>query len=118
MGRRLLGLFHPPNIRPEIARKVIALASELVTSNKIWLTFGRYIEMGKCAPENGKVGTSTGLANLLLQFFLLQGPKILWLPKPSVPGFVRRIPQEENVNALCWEKNRDAWKITATWICW
>lgn len=50
----LLGLFHAPNMSPEIARKTVALASQLVTSNHIWLTFGRYIESGTFAPKNGK----------------------------------------------------------------
>lgn len=49
-----LGLFYPPNMSPENTRKTVALASQLVTSNHIWLTFGRYIETGVLAPKHGK----------------------------------------------------------------
>lgn len=84
IGRRLLGLFHPPNIHPEIARKVIALASELVTSNKIWLTFGRYIEMGKCAPENGR-SYFDGLDRSPAPILFIAGSQDLMAPKALTP---------------------------------
>jgi pimeloyl-ACP methyl ester carboxylesterase len=84
IGRRLLGLFHPPNILPEIARKVIALASELVTSNKIWLTFGRYIEMGKCAPENGR-SYFDGLDRSPAPILFIAGSQDLMAPKALTP---------------------------------
>lgn len=54
LSKPLLGLFHVPNVRPEIARKTVALGSQLVTSGRIWLAFGRYIDTGVFAPEHSR----------------------------------------------------------------
>jgi pimeloyl-ACP methyl ester carboxylesterase len=50
----LLGLFYPPNIRPIAARKVVALCSQLVTSQALWLDFGRFLAEGFFASPAGR----------------------------------------------------------------
>ncbi len=70
----LLGAFHIPNIDPGIARKTVALASQLVTSNKIWITFGQYIDNGRFAPENGKPYLD-GLAEAKASIMFIGGSK-------------------------------------------
>jgi pimeloyl-ACP methyl ester carboxylesterase len=55
LSKYLLGAFYGPNIQPAAARKVVALAAELVTSNKIWLTFGRFVESGRFTDPGGRL---------------------------------------------------------------
>jgi pimeloyl-ACP methyl ester carboxylesterase len=76
---KLLGLFHVPNITPEIARKTVALAAQLVTSNRIWLTFGRYIDTGKFATANGKPYLD-GLAEAKTSLFFVGGSRDAMAP--------------------------------------
>lgn len=44
---------NPANTLPVVSRSIIATASEMYTSNKIWLEFGRYIEQERWGPEDG-----------------------------------------------------------------
>ncbi len=44
---------NPSNTLPVVSRSIIATASEMYTSNKIWLEFGRYIEQERWGPEDG-----------------------------------------------------------------
>jgi pimeloyl-ACP methyl ester carboxylesterase len=53
LPENLLTVIHTPNIAPKVARKAVALAAQLVTSNRIWLQFGRFIETEKFARPDG-----------------------------------------------------------------
>lgn len=54
MPNSLLGLFYRTNIAPVVARRVLALAAQVVTSTRLWLDFGRYLSTGVFADENGR----------------------------------------------------------------
>ena len=47
----IAGPFYPPNTAPLAAKKAVALASQLVTSNAIWLNFGGFLASGRFAPQ-------------------------------------------------------------------
>lgn len=53
MPRWLLGLFYPPNIDPRVSREIVALSSELLTSRKLWMDFGRFVADKKLASAEG-----------------------------------------------------------------
>lgn len=40
----LLGLFHKSNLQPAVARRILALASQIVSPSTLWLDFGRFVE--------------------------------------------------------------------------
>jgi pimeloyl-ACP methyl ester carboxylesterase len=46
--------FNTANMEPSTARRAIALAAQLVTSNKIWMNFGRFIETGRFETQDGR----------------------------------------------------------------
>lgn len=50
---RLLAVFRGANITPEVASKVLALCSEIVTPSRLWLNLGRYIETGRFGVGDG-----------------------------------------------------------------
>jgi pimeloyl-ACP methyl ester carboxylesterase len=54
LPENLLTVIHTPNIEPKTARKAVALASQLVTSNRIWLQFGKFIETEEFARGDGR----------------------------------------------------------------
>lgn len=54
LPRWLIGLFNPPNVDASVSRRIVALCSELITSKKLWLDMGRFVDRGTFAPENGK----------------------------------------------------------------
>lgn len=87
LPRFLLGLFHPPNIKPSIARRAVALGSTLITSRDLWMDFGRYIETGVLGPENG-------------QPYMEQLSKSK-VPILSIAGAADRMAPPESVPALC-----------------
>jgi pimeloyl-ACP methyl ester carboxylesterase len=79
----MAGPFYPPNTNPMAARKVVALASQLVTSNAIWLNFGRFLGSGLFAPENGKPYLDD-LPKSNVPIFVVGGAKDLMAPPDSV----------------------------------
>lgn len=79
----MAGPFYPPNTDPVAARKVVALASQLVTSNAIWLNFGRFLGSGLFAPENGKPYLEI-LPKSNVPMFIVGGTKDLMAPPDSV----------------------------------
>jgi len=64
-------------------RKVIALAAELVTSNKIWLTFGRFVETGRFADPAGRLYL-TNLPNTKVPILFTGGTKDMMAPELAV----------------------------------
>lgn len=87
LPRYLLGLFHPPNITPSTARRLVALGSTLITSRDLWMDFGRYVETRVLGPENGepyldKLGQSK-------------------VPILTIAGSVDRMAPPASVVALC-----------------
>jgi polyhydroxyalkanoate synthase len=48
-------VYNPPNIEPEISKRVVALATELVTSSKLWGSMGKFLETGVFG-ANGNTG--------------------------------------------------------------
>jgi pimeloyl-ACP methyl ester carboxylesterase len=79
----IAGPFYPPNTDPVAARKVVALASQLITSNTIWLNFGKFLASGLFAPENGKPYLQS-LPNSKVPIFIVGGTKDLMAPPDSV----------------------------------
>ncbi|MBI5251317.1 MAG: alpha/beta fold hydrolase [Desulfomonile tiedjei] len=79
MPKPLLGIFNLPNIAPDIARKTVVLCAELITSNRIWLTFGRYIDTGAFAPENSRPYLD-GLAEANASILFIGGSKDAMAP--------------------------------------
>jgi pimeloyl-ACP methyl ester carboxylesterase len=83
LSKYLLGAFYAPNLTPQTARKVIALAAELVTSNKIWLTFGRFVETGRFADPAGRLYL-TNLPNTQVPILFTGGTKDMMAPELAV----------------------------------
>ena len=77
------GPFYSSNIEPIVARKVVALASQLVTSNSIWFNFGSFLANGRFAPENGKPYLEESNRSNIPIFFV-GGTKDLMAPAESV----------------------------------
>ena len=75
--------FHPQNISPITARKVVALASQLVTSNSIWLQFGKFIETGRLARDSGK-SFLDNISACSKPILALAGSKDFMAPKATV----------------------------------
>lgn len=49
----LFGVFKATNVDPGVARKVVSLMPDPLSSSKLWLDFGRFLETGRFAPNNG-----------------------------------------------------------------
>ena len=79
----LLGLFYPPNIAPDVARRIVALGSELITSWKLWLDFGRFVDTGVLAHENGRPYLKN-ISQSSVPIFLIAGAKDAMAPPDSV----------------------------------
>jgi len=87
MPRWLLGLFNPPNVGACVSRRIVALGSELITSKRLWLDMGGYVDRGVFAPENG-------------------GPYLDGLSESTVPllvvaGALDRVAPPETVTPAC-----------------
>jgi pimeloyl-ACP methyl ester carboxylesterase len=80
---RLVSLFHQPNIAPEIARRVFAVASQVVTSTKLWLDFGRFLATGTFAAANGKPYLA-GIEKVSIPVLLASGAQDAMAPPDSV----------------------------------
>lgn len=83
MSDYLVGVFHAPNVHPQTARKVVALAAEPITSNKLWLTFGRYLETGKFADAAGRSYLER-LPESPVPRFIMGGSKDVMAPEQAV----------------------------------
>ncbi len=83
MSPYLGGPYCPPNIEPVVARKVVALASELVASNSMWLNFGSFLASGRFAPQNGKPYLE-GLTDSKVPIFFVAGSADMMAPEESV----------------------------------
>lgn len=79
----LLGLFYPPNIAVQTTRRVVALGSELITSRKLWLDFGRFVDTDRFSPDNG-TPYLTNLRESGVPIFLGSGSKDVMAPPDSV----------------------------------
>ena len=79
----MAGPFYPPNIEPAVARKLIALTSQLITSNRIWLNFGMFLASGRFAPKNGK-SYLEDLPKSNIPIFSVGGSKDMMAPPESV----------------------------------
>jgi pimeloyl-ACP methyl ester carboxylesterase len=83
----LLGLFHPPNISASVVRKIVAVGSELITSTRLWMDFGRFVATGVYAPENGKPYLEN-LGESSVPILLLGGSEDLMAPPESIRAAV------------------------------
>jgi pimeloyl-ACP methyl ester carboxylesterase len=79
----LLGILHSPNIQPAAARRVLALASQTVTSTALWLDFGRFLDQGAFAPVQGEPYVN-GLRNSTVPLFIIGGSKDVMAPPEAV----------------------------------
>jgi pimeloyl-ACP methyl ester carboxylesterase len=78
-----LGLFSPANIPRSTASRLISLASELTTSKKLWLDFGRFVHTKSYSDPSGKpylANTSVSETPMLI----LAGEADLMAPPESV----------------------------------
>ena len=80
---RAPGPFYPPNIEPQTARKVLALASEPITSKKLWLEVAGYVASGLFAPEKGP-GYMEGLSKSRVPLMTLAGSRDEMAPEAAV----------------------------------
>ncbi|MGB9618233.1 MAG: alpha/beta fold hydrolase, partial [Desulfomonilaceae bacterium] len=83
----LLGLFYPPNISPHVARQMVAVGSELITSTKLWLDFGRFVQTGELASEDGEPYLRN-LDRCAIPMLLFAGSKDLMAPPEAVKAAV------------------------------
>ncbi len=83
MSPYLGGPYYSSNIEPIVARKVMALASELVASNSMWLNFGSFLANGRFAPENGKPYLEE-LTGSKIPIFFVAGTADMMAPEESV----------------------------------
>jgi pimeloyl-ACP methyl ester carboxylesterase len=83
------GLFHQTNIGPSVARKVIALASTPVSSGKLWLDFGRFLNTGVLGPETG-VPYLENLHKSNTSILVIGGSKDLMAPPQAVSALCKR----------------------------
>jgi len=83
LPRFLLGLFHQPNISPSVVRKMVAVGSELITSSRLWIDFGRFVATGIYAPENGRPYLEN-LEKSPVPLFVLGGSEDLMAPPESI----------------------------------
>ena len=77
------GLFHPDNIDPAVSKRMVALAAEVVTSSRIWLEFGRFVETGMFGPPGGHPYLQ-GLSNAEVPIFIIGGSKDGLAPPEAV----------------------------------
>lgn len=77
------GLFHPDNIDPAVSKRMVALAAEVVTSSRIWLEFGRFVETGMFGPPGGHPYLQ-GLSNSEVPIFIIGGSKDGLAPPEAV----------------------------------
>jgi pimeloyl-ACP methyl ester carboxylesterase len=81
--RAVRTLFHPPNIDPGVARRVLALAAQLVTSSKLWLSMGRFLESGIFGP-NGEEPYLKGAPMTDVPVLVVAGSADAMAPAPAV----------------------------------
>ena len=79
----LLDLFYQPNIAPDVARRVLAVASQVVTSTKLWLDFARFLSTRAFAASNGRPYLE-GIESTPVPFLLASGAKDAMAPPESV----------------------------------
>jgi pimeloyl-ACP methyl ester carboxylesterase len=83
------GLFHQTNIEPSVARKVIALASTPISSGKLWLDFGRFLNTGVFGSETG-VPYLENLHESDTPILVIGGSKDLMAPPQAVSAMCKR----------------------------
>jgi len=84
----LLGLFYPPNISPRVVRQMVAVGSELITSTRLWLDFGRFVQSGVLSSENGKPYLRN-LDQCPIPMLFIAGSKDLMAPPEAVEAAAR-----------------------------
>lgn len=77
-----VALFYQPNIASEIARRVFAVASQVVTSTTLWMDFGRFLSAKSFADVNGR-SYLAGIDNITVPLFLTSGAKDVLAPPDS-----------------------------------
>ncbi len=78
-----LAVYHPPNIEPEVSKRVMALATELVTASKLWGDFGRFLETGVFGP-NGHEGYLDPSHDTEVPILILAGARDEMAPPEAV----------------------------------
>jgi pimeloyl-ACP methyl ester carboxylesterase len=79
---KLIGLFYRRNIASDIARRVFAVASQVVTATTLWLDFGRFLSNKSFADANG-VSYLDGLERVSVPLFVTSGSKDVMAPAES-----------------------------------
>jgi hypothetical protein len=93
------GLFHQRNLEPSIAAKVVALASTPLSSGKLWLDFGRFLETGVFAPE----ASTPYLENLHesnTSILVIGGSRDFMAPPQAVSAMCKGENAGENLNCI------------------
>jgi pimeloyl-ACP methyl ester carboxylesterase len=76
-------IFNPENMNHSVARKTIALASQLVTSHKIWLQFGNFVQSGRFASADNRLYVD-GLGGSQVPVMVIAGGRDIMSPEASV----------------------------------
>jgi pimeloyl-ACP methyl ester carboxylesterase len=88
----LMNAFHSPNIDQKGAQRIVATASELVTSTRLWLDFGRFIRTGVFGPGDGSRYVTDGSpANMPV--LVLAGSRDGMAPLESVKAGYEMLPE-------------------------
>ncbi len=112
----LMGVFHTPNVQPKVARRLIALASQLVTSNKIWLNFGRFLETGRFEDPSGKPYLEN-LPSSQVPILFLGGTADIMAPEEAVAAACKSTEQTGIRECLIFGKKPDTLKTMGIWTC-
>jgi len=99
----LLGLFYLPNLDPAVARRVLAIASQLVTSTKLWLDFGRFLGTGVFASAGGRPYLK-GLEMAKVPVLLASGAKDLMAPPEAVEAARDALAHDGNCTSIVFGK--------------
>ncbi len=83
----LLGLFYPPNISPRVVRQMVAVGSELITSTRLWMDFGRFLHTKQLCSENGEPYLKN-FDQCRVPLLIIAGSKDLMAPPEAVKAAV------------------------------
>ena len=79
----LLGLFYQPNLQPAVARRILAVISQIVSPSSLWLEFGRFLEDGQFGPSRDR-SYLDGLEASAVPILVAAGSKDLVAPPAAV----------------------------------
>ncbi|MDQ7783388.1 MAG: alpha/beta fold hydrolase [Desulfomonilaceae bacterium] len=79
------GLFHPPNIDPVVAKRIVAVGSPMLIPSELWLDLAWFLEKGYPADKNGEPYLKN-LPHSTVPLLLISGSKDVMAPPASVCG--------------------------------